>query len=226
MQFQTPTIIATIALLIVPFILLFEKIEATTWTERLAHPSFVTEPNRHTPLFPTAQYLPSRITNNTVIDSSQKVIAIAGTVIIPPNSNLTIPAGTTIAFHEHSKLVVEGTLVAIGTPTRRIRFVSNESHPDNQTWNGIEIASGGKATIEYTLLKHGDPAISCLSGSAAEVHDSIISNGNVGVYSQTTNCSISNTTIQGPLYGIVALGHEPLMSNLQIVARKLDILRL
>lgn len=219
MQKLSTTTITLALLLVIPGAIAFENSELSTWQKRLTLPSFTAEPNLHTPRFPEAIYLPASINESTSLGGSGAILTIAETTTIHSASKLTILPGTVIAFHEHGKLVVEGGLEASGLEGNRIHFVSNEVHPDNRSWGGVEIRTGGTAAIRHATFTGGNPSISCLQDSRAIIDNIAIELGNVGIYTETDNCRITNSTIIGTNKGIVTTGNTPNTENTEILSR-------
>lgn len=221
---KTSAIIATTTLLIViPTAIAFESSKAETWKRRLFLPIFAAQENLHTPLFPEAEYLPPHITKSLTVGGPDKVIAVASTTTINQSAQLTLLPGTILAFHEHAKLIVRGDLTAVGSPGSRILFVSNEHHTDNKSWGGVEVHSGGTATVKLATFLHGNPGISCLEGSQVTAQNVTLRFGNVGVYAETNQCTIADSQIHGVTRSVVAPKTQPALQNTQTSTRKSPI---
>ncbi|MEX1112251.1 MAG: hypothetical protein WEC84_02205 [Candidatus Andersenbacteria bacterium] len=216
-----PTILTAVAaLVLIPTAVWLEKNEPSLWHERLALPLFTEEPNRHTPRFPLATYLPPSITESITVGGPNTILAISNTTHIPTGVTVTLAEGTTLAFHEHAKLIIEGTLHAEGTPTERIQFVSNETHPENKTWGGLQFSSTANGTLNYTELQYGNPAISCLGESNVEITNSILRFGNVGLYSESASCALRNSSIVGTFRSVIARTNTPTLINNHFIASR------
>ncbi len=75
-------------------------------------------------------------------------------LIIPEGKTLAIEPGVVIRFEQnHSKLIVEGTLKAVGTPEKQITFRDSFN---GVAWCGMEFSSTSKDSVmEYITFKGG-----------------------------------------------------------------------
>ncbi len=97
---------------------------------------------------------------------------VQGDVLIPPGQTLVIEPGVVVQFAGYYKLKVAGTLYAVGTDTRRIRFTSvNDPEfaagvvpaqtASNQDWWGIEFTTprSNASKMDYCEIFYCNQAI-------------------------------------------------------------------
>lgn len=82
---------------------------------------------------------------------------VLGTLLVPPAKTLVIPAGTTLRFHDHAALVVDGTMQVQGTSGSRVHLKSARAVPAAGDWTGIVVRAGAtgvdidQANIEWAV---------------------------------------------------------------------------
>lgn len=103
-----------------------------------------------------------RISADTVWDAEQ--VRVVGDVEVEPDVTLTIAPGVRVEFQDYYRLVVNGTLLAVGTPTQRILFTTDE--PGRFTvdtahagcWNGVRFedtaATNAPSRLAYCTLEY------------------------------------------------------------------------
>lgn len=196
-------ILASLILLAVPTLFVFQIKEGQTWQERLSIPNIEQLTSRHTPRFTTGTYLPSRITKDLVITKNQSPVLLANTVTVAPGTKLTIEAGTSIFANEFASLIIEGELVIRGTAQEPVLITTNELHTTNQVWNGISVVNKASAAIIYATIEYGYPNISCLQESTVEIKNSRLTHTSMGVFKESTACTLTNTRIISRRYDVL-----------------------
>jgi hypothetical protein len=117
-------------------------------------------------------------------------VKVVGDVTVENGVTLFIPAGVCVEFQDYYKLAVQGTLLAVGTPERRIVFTCDEPGnflPDAShlaCWNGIRFhdtpSTNDKSRIEYCIIEYskatdeesdGKGPFYPYGGGAISVHD-------------------------------------------------------
>jgi hypothetical protein len=101
-------------------------------------------------------------------------IRLTATTTIKAGATITVSPSATIYAGSASSLIVEGTLLVNGAMGTTVTFT-----PDTGAtkWPGIDVASGGSATIMYADISHADMALTCETGDVAcdiqysNVHD-------------------------------------------------------
>jgi len=80
-------------------------------------------------------YITANIEADTRWLKANSPYIIVNDINIKPGATLSIEAGTKILFSAETKLIVEGTIRAIGSKKKKISF----SGKDNSAWNGFEL---------------------------------------------------------------------------------------
>lgn len=96
---------------------------------------------------------------------------VTSDVALFPGFTLTIEPGVTIKFDNNTKLIIRGSLIANGTNTGNIFFISNSSSPTMGIWDGIQIdnSQGGKIIGSYINCTHASNFIEILGSSSGEI---------------------------------------------------------
>ncbi|RLB09502.1 MAG: hypothetical protein DRG59_02145, partial [Deltaproteobacteria bacterium] len=126
-------------------------------------------------------------------------VNLTGDVTVPVGITLTIEAGTTVIFPARSddtsggedsnvtELIINGSLVAIGSADNKITFASGGSIPTSGDWGGIKwnVGLGVKTfDLEYCTIEYPSTAVKW--------------HVNAGIQSGTiSNCEIKYTTDYG-----------------------------
>jgi FlgD Ig-like domain len=126
---------------------------------------------------------------------------------IPVSSGVTwtIASGTVIRSVAARRIVVSGTLQASGTSTQRIRFTSAGDFPAKSDWGGIEVATGGTATLSYARIEYASKGVFFNSGQGTVTH-SLIRFCDSGIHvAKLSNPTINlGNEISNNTYGIYA----------------------
>jgi hypothetical protein len=124
------------------------------------------------------------ITKDTTWDVEK--VKVVGSVQVEDGVRLTVAPGVLVEFQGYYRLSVQGTLLAVGTPEKRIRFTIHD--PQNFTvdhtyygcWNGIRFhdtrATNDASRIEHCILEYskavtGEEGVYAFGGGAVSVHD-------------------------------------------------------
>jgi hypothetical protein len=104
--------------------------------------------------------------------TKENIYVVDGTAGVAGGHTLTIEPGTLVRFDGRYQLIVDGTLVADGTPDEPIRFTSNHANPAPGDWRRISFQNGSvDATLDssgtyvsgsivrYAILEYGDSAV-------------------------------------------------------------------
>ncbi|MBE2202405.1 MAG: hypothetical protein IAE79_27585 [Anaerolinea sp.] len=103
-------------------------------------------------------------------------------VSIQPGVTLTIEAGVEIQAQPDTAIVVNGTLLALGTPAQPITFTSTtETSPGE--WQGVAISDSGFASFAHSTIRYAGVGLSVYGASANPVQlvDSRIVNNDLSV---------------------------------------------
>jgi hypothetical protein len=91
-------------------------------------------------------------------------------LIVPMGITLTIQPGTQVRFNAAKALVIQGTLIADGSPASRIMFTSNAANPQPGDWGTFY--DGNQGGIFFT----GTSQMASFDGSGSYLSGSIIRN--------------------------------------------------
>ncbi|MBI1938701.1 MAG: T9SS type A sorting domain-containing protein [Ignavibacteriales bacterium] len=91
---------------------------------------------------------------------------------------LTIEPGAILKFASGKKLIVNGSLSAVGNSTSRITFTIDGSG----NWGGIQFNSGSGGTLDYCDVTYAATGINMYNSSPTIKHSSIDNCSGVGVY--------------------------------------------
>ena len=115
------------------------------------------------------------INSDVTFTKDKSPYLVIGDVVVFPKWKLTIEPGVELRFANGVKLEIRGTLVALGTKTDPISFISNTG-TDRDLWQGIAIMNtlGGNASFNYCKISHASSAIleECCWGGKTEIRNS------------------------------------------------------
>jgi hypothetical protein len=110
-------------------------------------------------------------------------------LIVPAGTTLTIEPGTQLVFDPGVEVIVNGRIVAIGTPQQRIRLIGGG---DGVTWDGIHVISSTEDNVFAYVDIDGAQSISGSIGSFSSVLtiDNVTFSGSRRHYVRTSNASV------------------------------------
>jgi parallel beta-helix repeat protein len=121
---------------------------------------------------------------------------VLGVTFVPAGKSLTIPAGTTLRFHNAAFIVVDGTLNVQGTSGNLVTMTSGKTTPARGDWRGIYLRAAG-SLVEYAHIEWATTAVSAV-GVAGTVRNSTLRNfSGHGVY--ITGAGATATVVQNNL---------------------------
>jgi hypothetical protein len=115
---------------------------------------------------------------------------------------LTIEPGVTVKFGNGTSIIVDGTLVAEGSPSGMITFTSNASSPAAGDWGSIGTRTGGRIEVEWTTVEYSTDGIEFPTNPSGVISACAFRKNDVGV--SGSNGSIANCTFQNNGDGIDA----------------------
>jgi len=97
------------------------------------------------------------LVNGNVIGSWTKgnTYRVTGNITVPSGQTLTIEEGVEVKFDGYYSLIVNGTILANGSPNNYIKFTSNKTSPTNKDWNQILIYSSTTSKMNYCIVEFG-----------------------------------------------------------------------
>ncbi|MFC1704537.1 right-handed parallel beta-helix repeat-containing protein, partial [Candidatus Omnitrophota bacterium] len=159
-------------------------------------------------------------------------------MFVPEGTTFTIEPGVEVRFDGDYRLLVRGTLDAVGTPTERIIFTSNQATPSTGDWDRIVFEGYNSnaviehATIEYascgidssgsrdlpirishSIIHHNTTGMTL--GTRSKIYNNTIThNSETGMSTPGNLISIKNNIItENGLCGIDGLGRSPALSH-------------
>lgn len=113
-----------------------------------------------------ADPLSGEITGNLTLGAAApgapETVEILQPVVVRPGATLTLPPGTTLKFAQGAGLIVEGALVAEGTPLRPIHLTSilengGGEAPVPGSWSGLTLVNNTNATrLSHVWIRYGN----------------------------------------------------------------------
>ncbi len=189
------------------------------------------------------------ISENLVWKKEWGPIDIEGDLRIPPLFTLTIEPGTSIRFMAESDIstgfkknvcefIVEGTLIARGTESEPIKFLSQASVPLKDDWDGIRFLStdekskseisnviisgadtgleiyGNNVIVNNYLARYCKTGLALLTASGTAINSIVTEDCEIGIKAEsTTNCVLSDFEMTNCDVGVVLNNNTGLRIN-------------
>ena len=142
-------------------------------------------------------------------------VLVTESVLIQKGITLTIEPGTIVKFKNYRGYkeperkvginIIQGTLIAKGTPNKQIQFTSDAQNPINGDWLGISIQNSEKSIFDYVIVEFGEMGIMQFD-SSIPITNSIIRYVNAeGLYAERSSPIFINNTLYGNGYHEIAL---------------------
>ena len=143
----------------------------------------------------TALYTTSNITTSVTIPAG--TYTMAGTLTVASGATLTLSPGTTLQFPASTKLIVNGVLIANGTPSQRINFTKSGT----STWTGLEFSGANGSSITYANISYAVEPVKVTSTSSFTMCQDSIRNASFSINGALqfygSNPTISYVVIKG-----------------------------
>jgi hypothetical protein len=143
------------------------------------------------------------INSDSTLRKTKSPYLVTGDLVISPTGKLIIQPGVVLRFAKDVRLEIRGTLIALGTKTDSISFVSNVG-TDRGLWQGIDIKNtlGGNATFAFCNISNASAAINeeCCGGGKDKVKNSrftwnnVAMSGYTGSTTPVDSCYFGNNT--------------------------------
>ncbi|MDP6416179.1 MAG: right-handed parallel beta-helix repeat-containing protein, partial [Gammaproteobacteria bacterium] len=163
-------------------------------------------------------------------DSSWKLknspYIIQGSVNVSPSVTLTIEAGVVVKFDGDYNLVVDGTLLAIGTAEKPITFTSNQTFRAAGNWGEIQFRStSADCQLQHVVIEYGQTGIRLQQtgvekNSPQIQHCTIQHHSSYGIYAYHAynglliqNSTISNNGAEGVYFKMDQQGGKRVSGN-------------
>jgi parallel beta-helix repeat protein len=95
-------------------------------------------------------YVSGSITMDTTWNLTDSPYIVTGDVTVEPGFILTIEPGVEVKFDGTYSIIVDGILIANGTPLNKITFTSNQSSPTKGDWYTIRLRT------DYNLINYAE----------------------------------------------------------------------
>ncbi len=148
------------------------------------------------------------ITRDTVW---QGEIIIQGVVAVKRGTTLLIRPGTTVRFRKTDRdnndvgdgeILVEGRLIARGTPENRIVFTSAEDKPAAGDWSYLQfLASNRGNIIEHCQFEYAFAGV-MIHYADVKIRDTLFRNNNRGLHYNTADLDVDHSTFVNNRIGI------------------------
>ena len=127
-------------------------------------------------------------------------IHVIGRVTVPEGDTLFVEPGVEVRFDPETRLMVNGTLIAVGTDEDSIRFTSALDEPEPGSWRGLFV----NGLMDYCVVEFAQTGIWLREGRV--VHSTIRRCTFTGVYIQAhrgvvSHCVIENIHAEEELLG-------------------------
>ncbi|MHA1947146.1 MAG: right-handed parallel beta-helix repeat-containing protein [Candidatus Hodarchaeales archaeon] len=142
------------------------------------------------------------------------LVHVQNSVYVPKNITLTILPGTTVEFRHYrgykedisiGLAIVEGTILAIGTPDQQIWFTSDAEIPLNGDWAGISCSGTNDSVFKYVIIEFGVIGLEQYASSVNISHSIIRWVNTEGLYAERSRPLIEYNLIYGNAYHEIAL---------------------
>ncbi len=165
--------------------------------------------------------LTGHLFQNTTLTAAASPHTVVGDLTIEPGVTLTIEPGAELRFTSGADLMgsgldtartelrVRGTLVADGTTTLGIRFVSTAASPTAGDWYGIAFLAGASASvIDFATIRHARYGIHSSAAAGTVVQRSTVENSqSYGVYADAGAIELAELLVRSSgSYGVYFVG--------------------
>ena len=141
----------------------------------------------------------------------QGEIIVNGVISVQRGATLVIRPGTTVRFRKvdrdkngvgDGEILVEGRLIAKGTPEQRIIFTSAEEKPAAGDWSYLQFLASNKGNIiEYCLFEYAFAGV-MIHYADVKISDTIFRNNNRGLHYNTADLNVDHSTFIDNRIGI------------------------
>lgn len=141
---------------------------------------------------------------------AQPYTVTAADLTVASGAKLILQPGTQVQFGSGRKIVVNGSLVAQGTATSKIRFTTTSTTPAKGAWTGIVINSGADEIISDAIVEYATQGVTFTGPTTGTpqplggiLQNSELRNNTTAIYlSGYVNPTIRNNVIQQNTNGV------------------------
>ncbi|MBX2997789.1 MAG: Ig-like domain-containing protein [Caldilineaceae bacterium] len=169
------------------------------------------------------------ITQDTEWTKANGPYEIANDLTINPGITLTIHAGVEVRFRANTRLIVNGTLIAVGTAGEKILFTGVNKTPG--AWKDITVQNVGQntgsATLHHVIVEYGGdpikaPGLVHVRAAALDMrHSTLRHSGRAGLIfsgverAVTVQDSEFNNNAGDAVHFVLAIESDPVLKNLK-----------
>jgi hypothetical protein len=147
-----------------------------------------------------ATYVQGVITQDTIWTLVDSPFVLSNNVTVNSGATLTIEPGVQVMFGGNFSLVVNGAIVANGTPERTILFTTNDP-TGTIAWNTIEIDGTQPSSFVNCIIENGTSGITVDSGILNVENSVILSNSENGIMMNGGTLTIQNSELANNTLG-------------------------
>lgn len=142
-------------------------------------------------------------------------VLVGSNLLVPRGVTLTVEPGTVVRFrryrgykepHLRLMLRVEGTLVAVGSADKLVRFTSDDKEPRNGDWSMLKLVGSEGSRIAYAVLEFAQHGLNVWNSSLSVEHSVVRFNNWEGVYAENHGkLRLHKSRVYGNGYNCVAV---------------------
>lgn len=166
-----------------------------------------------------ATWVEGHITQDTTWKIQDSPFVLISDVVVDSNATLTIEPGVEVKFGGDFSLVVEGSLLAVGTEAAKIKFTSNKLSPKNGDWDMVQFVGNESKffRLEQSIIEYAKTGIKHSGDGDISVRNSIIRNNSAtGIELWKGDIEIQMSTLELNSRGIASF-YGITLSNITIL---------
>lgn len=150
-------------------------------------------------------------TNWTEADSP---IWVEGNIWLPRWVNLTVFPGVEVRFNGNYSIWLDGNLSSLGTPAKRISFLSNSTVPGHQDWFKIRANATSRFEVTNTDFSNAFSAIELMGRTGDTFANNTFSNSFIGIVAlNSDSVEVISNTFQDTYHGLKLTGNSNTIRN-------------
>ena len=140
------------------------------------------------------------ISTNTTWNLSGSPYIVVGNALVSQNVTLTIDPGVIVKFNNSKALQIDGTLIAIGSASNRIKFTSNQASPTSGDWAKLHFSN---YSVDASFDTYGNYVSGCIMKYCDVLYAGGLGYGAIDVEQSSpyiSRCRILNSAASGVYY--------------------------